>query len=309
MNQAKTPLHIAVLMGGLSAERDVSLRSGAACAAALRRLGHFVWEVDVRGPDFEMPQETDVAFLALHGAFGEDGQVQRILEARGMPFTGCDAESSRACMDKVISKQIMVDAGIPTPAYEILMAGGPRHLLLDFPVVIKPAAQGSSIGVRIVSRAEELNAAVDEALRYGSCVLVEEFVAGRELTVGILDDDTLPIVEIRPKAGFYDYRNKYTQGATEYLCPAPLDGATEERVRAWALRSFEGLGCRDFARVDVRLSEDGGPMILEINTLPGMTQTSLFPKAAMAAGISFDQLCGRMIELALRRRVPEHTGA
>ncbi|MCX7824192.1 MAG: D-alanine--D-alanine ligase [Verrucomicrobiae bacterium] len=298
---------IAVLKGGPSVEREVSLRSGAACAAALRRAGWDVYEVDVRGPRFRLRPGTAVAFLALHGTFGEDGAVQRLLEARGVAYTGCGVRASHDCFDKVRSKQIFVAAGVPTPAYEVVArsAGArPSALTLRPPLVVKPACQGSSVGVTIVRRnsGAAVARALKTAFRHGDRAVVEPFVDGRELTVGIFDGRALPVVEIRPRRGFYDYRNKYTQGATEYLVPAPLPRATTLETQRVALAAFHAAGCRDYARVDLRLSRRGQPFVLEINTLPGMTAMSLLPKAAAAAGIAFEQLCSRMVQMALERR-------
>jgi D-alanine-D-alanine ligase len=298
---------IAVLKGGPSTEREVSLRSGAACAAALRRAGWDVYEVDVRGPNFRLRPGTAVAFLALHGTFGEDGEVQRLLEARGIAYTGCGIEASHDCFDKVRSKQIFVAAGVPTPAYEVISRNCRRPataLTLFPPLVVKPACQGSSVGVTIVRAGSGtlVTRALQEAFRYGDQIVVEPFVDGRELTVGIFDGRALPVVEIRPKRGFYDYRNKYTKGATEYVVPAPLPRETTRETQRVALAAFRAAGCRDYARVDLRLSRRGQPFVLEINTLPGMTEMSLLPKAAAAAGIGFEQLCSRMVEMALERR-------
>ncbi|MBM3889614.1 MAG: D-alanine--D-alanine ligase [Verrucomicrobia bacterium] len=305
MNRRQTK--VAVLKGGPSAEREVSLRSGAACAAALRRAGWDVYEVDVRGPNFRLRPGTTVVFLALHGTFGEDGEVQRLLEARGIAYTGCGVESSHNCFDKVRSKRIFVAAGVPTPAYEVISRNCRRPvaaLTLSPPLVVKPACQGSSVGVTIVraNSSAVVTRALQEAFRYGDRAVVEPFVDGRELTVGIFDGRALPVVEIRPKRGFYDYRNKYTKGATEYVVPAPLPPATTRETQRVALAAFRAAGCRDYARVDLRLSRRGQPSVLEINTLPGMTEISLLPKAAAAAGIGFEQLCSRMVEMALERR-------
>lgn len=316
-------LHVVVLKGGPSAEREVSLQSGAAIAAALRRLGYIVSELEVpnllpagHSPDLQLADNVDIVFIALHGTFGEDGQLQQILEDKGLLYTGCDVESSRRCMDKIASKQLFLEADIPTPKYQVLSADRPRlrgdvaaasttqarQVSLAFPLVVKPAAQGSSVGVQIVDQADQLEAAINNAFRFGDKVIIEEFIAGREITVGILGETALPIVEICPKKGFYDYPHKYTRGATEYICPASLDAETAGRTTAWAHRAFVALGCRDFGRIDIRLRKDGQPFILEINTLPGMTETSLFPKAAATAGMGFDGLCSKIIELAMERR-------
>jgi D-alanine-D-alanine ligase len=294
---------VAVLMGGPGAERDVSLHSGAACSAALRRAGWRIHDVDVRGPDFVLEPDTAVAFLALHGTFGEDGQLQRILEQRGVAYTGCGVQASYDSFDKVRSKEIFTAAGVPTAHYEVVTAKGVRRVTLLPPVVVKPAKQGSSVGVAVVREAGAMAAALDEAFRYDDQVVVEEFIDGRELTVGILGDRALPVVEVRVKAGFYDYQNKYTKGASEYDVPANLPEPVAVEVQRVALGAFRAAGCRDYSRVDVMLRRsDNRPFVLEINTLPGMTETSLLPKAAAAVGIGFEELCSSMVTMALARR-------
>ena len=296
-------LNIAVMRGGPSAERDVSLRSGAAIAEALCSLGHRVTEVDPRDQLWSLPPDTDVVFLALHGTYGEDGTVQRQLEALDVPFTGCDAEASRIGFDKLLTKQRCIAAGVPTAPYALVDspdAGWPDGF--SPPVVVKPLRQGSSVGLQFVDCASDWFRALREALRYDSQVLVEEKIVGREATVGILADAALPVVEIRPKSGIYDYQSKYTPGSTEYLCPAPFDAATTARIQVAGLGAFKAIGGRDYARVDFIVRSDGQPVALEINTLPGMTGTSLLPKAAAAAGLSYAQLCQRMVDLALQHQ-------
>lgn len=297
-------LKIAVFLGGPSAEREVSLRSGKAVARALASLGHEVFEVDPQPGSWRLPAGTDVVFLALHGSYGEDGTVQKELEQQGVPFTGCDSESSRIAFDKVLTKERMVAAGIPNAKYALLKnsaASFPKDLAL--PVVVKPVRQGSSVGLKFVDRLEDWSSALIESLQFDSEVLVEERVIGRETTVAVLDREALPIVEVRPKQGSYDYQNKYTAGATEYLCPAPFDSETTARIQDAALRAFLVVGGRDYGRVDVMVTAQNHPVVLEVNTLPGMTETSLFPKAAAAAGISYEGVCQKMIELALNRFV------
>lgn len=296
------PLNITVMLGGPSAEREVSLRTGAAVARALRSLGHDVAELDPRTPDWVLRPGTEVVFLALHGTYGEDGTVQAQLDQLGMPYTGCGAEASRLAFDKVLTKKACVAAGVPTPRFVVVdHAATPWPLGWQPPVVVKPVRQGSSVGLQFVERVADWPAALREALRYDSELLVEEKVIGRETTVGILGGQTLPVVEVRPRQGTYDYANKYTPGATEYFCPAPFDQGITERIQAAAAGAFAAIGGRDYARVDVMV-RDGEPFVLEVNTLPGMTETSLLPKAAAAAGISYEQLCQRMIELALNRQ-------
>jgi D-alanine-D-alanine ligase len=294
---------VAVLMGGPSAEREVSLRSGAACSAGLRRAGWRVTDVDIHGADFALEPDTAVAFLALHGTFGEDGTLQRLLEERGVAYTGCGVKASHDSFDKVISKRLFEAAGVPSARYEVLTKGRPPRVTLPLPVVVKAACQGSSVGVTIVREAGAMDAALEEAFRYGEEAVVEEFIAGREFTVGILGETPLPVVEVRPKTGVYDYASKYTKGATEYEVPARLSEVTTRAMQEVALRAFRAAGCRDYSRIDFLLSADERPYVLEINTLPGMTETSLLPKAAAAAGISFEKLCSRMVMMALERRV------
>jgi D-alanine-D-alanine ligase len=295
-------LNIVVMLGGPSAEREVSLRSGAAVARALRSLGHTVSEIDPKEGKFVLPGKTNVVFLALHGTYGEDGTVQRQLERLGAIYTGCDAEASRIAFDKVLTKNLCIKTGVPTAKF-LVVNSVQTPFLKNFqpPLVVKPVRQGSSVGLQFVEQIGNWQNALAEALKYDSEVLVEEKIIGRETTVGILDGKPLPIVEVRPKAGSYDYRNKYTAGRTEYFCPADFDSVTARKIQAAALGAFHAIGGRDYARVDVMVCADGSPVVLEVNTLPGMTETSLLPKAAAAAGLNYAELCQRMVELALRR--------
>jgi len=296
-------LNITVMLGGPSAEREVSLRSGAAVAEALRSLGHVVRELDPKDPGWVLAADTDVVFLALHGSYGEDGTVQKRLEELNVPYTGCGPEASRIAFDKVLTKQHCVDAGIATARFAVFDSGEASWPMgWQPPVVLKPVRQGSSVGLQFVERVADWSAALAEALRHDSEVLMEERIIGRETTVGILDGQTLPVVEVRPKQGVYDYKTKYTAGASEYFCPASFDPAATERIQAAAFGAFRAVGGRDYARVDVMVRQNGEPVVLEVNTLPGMTETSLLPKAAAAAGIDYAELCQKMIDLALRRR-------
>ncbi len=294
---------VAVLRGGPSAEREVSLRSGAAVARALAALGHEVFEVDPEPGRLRLPPRTTVAFLALHGTYGEDGQVQSELEALGIPYTGCGVEASRRAFDKVLTREACREAGVPVArghVFEEPTAAWPPGWRP--PVVLKPARQGSSVGLQFVEGADGLADALRESFRHGSEVLMEERIVGRETTVGILDGVALPVVEVRPRSGAYDYRNKYTPGATEYFCPAVLGPEVTGAVQGAARGAFHAIGGRDYARVDVMVTGDGRPVVLEVNTLPGMTETSLMPKAAAAAGLDFGALCLRLVTMALERR-------
>ncbi|MEW6305732.1 MAG: D-alanine--D-alanine ligase [Verrucomicrobiota bacterium] len=293
-------LNITVMLGGPSAEREVSLRSGGAVAAALRSFDHNVHELDPVGK-WTLPAGTEVVFLALHGTYGEDGAVQQELENLGVPYTGCDVEASRIAFDKVLTKERCLAAGVPTARYLVVeSAPTPWPAGWKPPLVLKPARQGSSVGLQFVDAEGDWPRALAESSKFGP-VLVEERIVGRETTVGILDDQALPVVEVRPKQGAYDYTNKYTSGKTDYFCPAPFDDAATKRIQAAGLGAFRAIGGRDYSRVDVMVRDNGEPVVLEVNTLPGMTETSLLPKAAQAAGINYAQLCQRMVDLALRR--------
>ncbi|HKQ37069.1 MAG TPA: D-alanine--D-alanine ligase [Verrucomicrobiae bacterium] len=295
-------LSITVMLGGPSAEREVSLRSGAAVAKALRSLGHTVHELDPKTNDWRLPPGTQVVFLALHGTYGEDGTVQQRLEELGVPYTGCGPDASRIGFDKVLTKQRCLAANVPTAKFIVIDSpGAPWPRGWNPPVVLKPVCQGSSVGLEFVDRVADWPKALAEAMRHDSKVLVEERIHGREVTVGILGDKVLPLVEVRPKQGVLDYKNKYTPGATEYFCPAPLDEATTRKAQDAGLGAFRAIGGRDYARVDVMLRPSGDPVVLEVNSLPGMTETSLLPKAAAAAGFDYPTLCQRMVELAMSR--------
>lgn len=283
-------------MGGPSSERDVSLRSGAAVANGLRQAGYEVVEVDVRSRALDLPPSIEAVFVALHGEFGEDGTVQALLRDRGIPYTGSGPESSRRCFDKVLSKKVFVENGIPTPAYEVLRAGGKRSLPL--PVVVKPVRQGSSIGVHTVCEESAWIEALGDALSYEGEALVEAYIDGAELTVGVVGDAVLPVLEIRAPQGFYNYQAKYTKGVTEYLVPAPIPADSAERCREIAAATFRALGCQGMGRIDFRMDPAGGLFVLELNNIPGFTETSLLPKAARAMGIEFPELCDRILNMA-----------
>ena len=298
--------NIAVLMGGPGSERPVSLATGAGVAKALRSLGANVTEVDVRGPEFEMPAETELAFIAIHGTFGEDGQVQEILEARGIPYTGEGVEESRIAFDKILSKEKFDLGSVTTPEWEVITAG--ERPKMSLPFVLKAPKQGSTVGIYIVKDASELDTSLKSAAEYDSRLLVEKFVPARELTIGVLGDQALPIIEIIAKEGFYDFAEKYpflkpgTGGGARHVCPAHISEEQTRAIQDLALDAFRALGLKVYGRVDVMLPKDGAPTVLEINTIPGMTETSLLPEAAAAVDISYPELCARIIELSLPHR-------
>lgn len=302
---------VAVVMGGPSAEREVSLNTGAAISNALREYGYTnVVEIDLDPRNFGKQlaeSKAEVVFNAVHGLYGEDGRLQTLLEIREMPYTGSGMIASVSCMDKVITKRMLRDAGISTPACLIVNkkeSGIKEKIMQRFslPVVIKPASQGSSIGVEIVKEEKQLDEALANAFKYSRDILVEEFIGGKELTVSMMQKDgevvALPVIHIAPHSGMYDYHSKYTKGATEYICPADLDEETTKKVQEISKQAYEVLGCSGVARADVMLDEEGNGYVLEINTVPGMTATSLVPKAAAAAGISFPELCNIILQSA-----------
>ncbi len=291
--------NIAVLVGGPGAERQVSLNSGAAVANALRSLGAIVTEVDVRGPHFAIPAGTELAFNIIHGTFGEDGQLQAILDAHGVPYTGEGEIGSRLAFDKIASKKRFEAAGVPTARWEIVQRGSAPSLPLPF--VVKPPREGSSVGVHIVQDTIGLDVALEDCFARDHEVLIEEFVQGKELTVGVVGDEAFPVVEIVPKVDFYSYENKYTKGASDYFCPARLDDETTRKVQQAALAAHRSLGLEVYSRVDVLLDATGNPYVLEVNTLPGMTETSLLPKGAAAIGVGFAELCERIALLSLEK--------
>jgi D-alanine-D-alanine ligase len=300
------PKKIAVLMGGPGSEREVSLATGRGVSKALRSLGVEVVDIDVRDKDFELPSDVDLAFLTIHGTFGEDGQLQRILESRGVAYTGEGVEASQTAFDKIRTKQKFQEHRVTTPLWEVIHPG--QRPTFPLPIVVKAPRQGSTVGVVIVKNEGEIEPAISEAGKYGRELLIEKFVSGRELTIGILGDQALPILEIIPKGGFYDFNNKYpflnpqAGGGAEHVCPAKIDAAKTKEIQGLALRAFRAAGLQVYARVDAILSEDGQPFILEINNIPGMTEASLLPEAAAAAGISYVDLCARIIDLSRFRQ-------
>jgi D-alanine-D-alanine ligase len=300
------PGKIAVLMGGPGSEREVSLATGRGVAKALRSLGTEVVEIDVRDENFQLPDDVDLAFITIHGTFGEDGDIQKILEDRGVRYTGDGVEGSRNAFDKILSKQKFLEHNIATPESEVIEVG--QRPRISVPLVVKPARQGSTVGVVIVKNESELDGAIREAGKYDRKLLVEKFVSGRELTIGILGDQALPIIEIIPKGGFYDFNTKYpflnpTAGASaQHVCPAKIDATLTKTIQELALQAFRALGLMVYARVDAILSDTGQPFVLEANTIPGMTETSLLPEAAAVAGISYADLCARIISLSRLRQ-------
>lgn len=288
---------IGVLMGGLSAEREVSLRTGEAICAALVERGYDAAPVFVdRDLDLVLRQSRiDVAFLALHGRYGEDGCVQGLLEVLGIPYTGSDVLASALAMNKVKAKEIFRLRNLPTPPYYVLTkaqaeAVADEHAGFGFPAVVKPCGEGSSVGVSVVQDASELEAAVEEALTFDDEVLIERFIEGKEISVAILDDRPLGAIEIAPRQGFYDYGAKYTAGRTEYVMPARLGPERYRGVLQQALLAHRALGCAGATRVDLIVSDRGNEYLLEVNTIPGMTPTSLLPKIAHHAGLDFADL-------------------
>jgi D-alanine-D-alanine ligase len=303
-------MRVAVLRGGVGREREVSLESGRCVAEALRQAGLEVVTSDIRPDDMRIldRKDIDVFFPALHGEFGEDGQLQQVFEERGLMYTGSGPAASRLAFDKMESKRRFAAAGVPVP--EVVEFGKGTDLTqldeqlkrLGERFVVKPLRQGSSVGVYIVaSRAEAVDAARRVREEFGDC-MIESFVPGRELTVGILGRQTLPIIEIRSRTGFYDYHAKYVDSRTEYLFDTVEDESTRARVNLSALACFDALGCRDFARVDFILTDDGTPYALELNTIPGFTTHSLLPKAAARMGLSLSELCVRIVRTALVQR-------
>jgi D-alanine-D-alanine ligase len=310
-----TLARIGVLMGGQSAEREVSLRTGAAVHRSLVRRGYNAVTIDV-GPTLSQDlqsQKIELAFLALHGPGGEDGSIQGFLETMGIPYTGSGVQASAIGMHKVTTKTLLVSARIPVPSGTVVKRGEkvPRATVMRgakvrWPVVVKPASQGSTIGVTIVRKPSQWRDALALAHRYDTDAMVEAYIPGHEVTVSIIGGRegaplVLPAVEIVAPGGFYDFAAKYEKGKTQYLCPAPLTAAVTRQIRTLALRTYVVLGCEGAARVDFRITPRGRPFVLEINTAPGMTETSLLPMAAAQSKIDYDELTERILESALVR--------
>ncbi len=306
-------MRVAVLKGGRSLERQVSLKSAARVADALERLGHEVIGVDVGGDLVARmrAERPDLVFVALHGADGEDGAVQELLELLDLPYTGSGPAGCARAWDKVFTKHALTDAGLPTPEFYAFTQAAFRDLgaaealpeiesRLGFPIVVKPARQGSALGIKFAGAAEEVPAALVAAFAYDTKILLERHIAGRDLAVAVLDGEPLPVIEAVPVGDpFYDFEARYEIGRTEFVCPARLPDEVTARAQELAVAVWATLGCRGFARVDLMREETTGELyVLEANAVPGLTETSLLPQAADAAGITFDELVGRILELA-----------
>ncbi len=293
-------------MGGSSAERDISLKTGQSICESLRRRQYTVAPIDV---DASLPQQlrarkVSVAFIALHGVGGEDGTVQGLLETMNIPYTGSGVSASAICMDKGLMRVVLQAAGLPIPAGSTVQASGipsrpPSQL--GWPVVVKPCTEGSSFGVSIVNKSTEWKRSVKKAMRYGNQAVVEKYIPGREVAVGLLEDTVFPGVEIVAPGGFYDFKAKYGKAATRYLCPAPLTARLQKVLRELSEQAYVALGCRGAARVDFRIHPNGRPYVLELNTIPGMTGRSLLPMAAAQQGMTYDDLVEAMLHASLSK--------
>lgn len=310
MEQTPSSVTVGVIMGGTSSEREVSLRTGNAVADALESAGYTVKRIVLNENDISRldNERIDVAFIAMHGRFGEDGELAKLLEERNIPYTGTGPEGAKVAMDKVLTKKVFEAFGIPTPDFIVLDSGISweeadwfikRHL--EYPVVVKPAREGSSIGVNIVEMRSGLKEALKKAFEFDNKLLIEKYIKGRELTCGILDGRALPLIELCPSKLFFDYKAKYHDPGTVYIVNPKLDVRLYRLCQEVALCANIAVGARDFSRIDMILS-DRKPYVLEVNTIPGMTARSLLPKAAASIGVDYQTLCVRMLELALRRR-------
>ena len=301
-----TTKRTAVLMGGLSAEREISLRSGRSVWAALIRRGYDAIPLEVDASVVARLREVraQIAFIALHGPGGEDGTIQGMLEVLRMPYTGSGVQACAVAMDKAMTKSLLEHDGLPVPRGFVRTLRVRRNPLpsgFKFPLIVKPVSQGSTLGITVIRKTRDLRAALGAAFAYGPAALIEEYIDGRELTVGILSDRPLPIVEVVPKSGFYNFEAKYTPGASTYQVPARLSSRLTKQLQALALDVHRRLGCRGATRVDFRLDKKGRPFILEINTVPGMTETSLLPMAAKAARLSYEDMVEAILTSALER--------
>ncbi len=302
--------NVGVLMGGLSKEREVSLRTGKAVATALRSSGHRVVEIDV-GRDVARQlsdHKVEVAFIALHGRYGEDGTIQGLLEIMGIPYTGSGPLASAICLDKETTKKLVIQEGVRTPKWATIQTapslplltkegdGGRSAAPLPLPVIVKPNSEGSTIGMSIVKKPEDWKPALEEASKHDAVILIEQFITGTEVTVAVLDGKALPVLEIVPKGGFYDYSSKYTKGMTEYIVPARIEEKVSARLKKLSEKIFSQLKLSGVARMDYIIDASGQEWFLEVNTIPGMTETSLVPKAAAATGITFETLCEQILK-------------
>lgn len=299
-------MRIGILAGGPSSEREISLRSGKAVYSALLSENLDTIFLDVWDDIYDIIKNSkiDVAFIALHGRFGEDGTVQKILEDADIPYTGSGVEASRLALDKLASKEIFIKSGIPIPKYIVFEKTDFKAkdaFNLKLPVVVKPQFEGSSIGLSVVKEKGSLKEAIDKAFEYGRKIILEEYIDGRELTVGIFEDMPLPVIEIMTRDKVYDYQAKYNDPDTKYIVPAPVEKRIYEKAQALGARAHKALGCRCFSRVDMMADKAGNIYVLEVNTIPGMTERSLLPKAAQASGLDFNQLCVKIVENALNK--------
>ena len=306
MDEGLKKTKIGVIMGGVSMEREVSLKSGSAILKALLRLNYsavaLVIDEDVLNPLKE--KGIELAFLALHGGWGEDGRIQAMLEFLKVAYTGSGVVASALAMNKPHSKAVFLQKGIPTPRYCPAVSESFifEEMKFTFPLVVKPSAEGSTVGVSIVREREQFGKALEDAKKYDELPMVEEYIPGREITCGVLDGEPLEVVEIIPQSGFYDYQAKYTAGGSEYVVPANLPGKTRELVREFSRQAYQALHCQGAVRVDFRLHPETGPFVLELNTIPGMTERSLLPMSAAAVGIDFDQLVERIAKSAMLKK-------
>ncbi|MCL4386479.1 MAG: D-alanine--D-alanine ligase [Cyanobacteria bacterium] len=305
----KKEIKVGVICGGISSEREISLKTGEGIYNALIANGYNAEFIDFKGDNIFVFNKIDIAFLALHGKYGEDGSVQGVLELFKIPYTGSGILASSLAIDKIFSKKVFVLEGIPTPDYIGIDAVGELDFdeikkdtgnLLGYPLIVKPAREGSTIGVTIVENESEIESAINFARIYDSKILVEKFISGRQLTVSLIGKKpfVLPIIEIKPKSGFYDFKSKYTAGMTEYIVPVMLDKEIENKINELSVKAHNSLDCYGVSRVDLILNENNKPFFLEINTMPGMTSTSLVPKAAAAAGIKFEKLVEIILDCA-----------
>ncbi len=293
---------IAVLMGGPSAERDISLQTGKAMLTACEKLGYDTTPVTFSNNIVDYLytlQKVDLVLIALHGGIGENGQIQGLFESLGIRYTGSNALSSAICMDKHISKLLVEDVGIDTPKWEYLRIENRIENKFGYPCVVKPNSEGSTFGVTIVENERAFKPAVNGAFEFGDEIIIEEYIEGRELTVAVIADEVYPIIEIKPEHGLYDYECKYTKGLSDYICPADLDHELTDMIQETSLKIYKLLKCCHYGRVDFRLDRQDRFWFLELNTLPGMMDTSLVPKAAKAVYMSFEQLIDKIIKLAL----------